>query len=259
MKIILHAAESLEGALLLIGFPSRGLVGGVAANFVIEDLQMRHIGGLYDAKLPPTVAVRDGVAHSPVRLFASDTKCGPDGSCDKLVVAVSDIPLEATLLNETARTLLRWSKNQGITTTIILEGVKGNDALHNRNGTTTKKTLPRIRGVRSLGSKHVFKDPNVEQVHDAMLSSYASAFMLAGNEFGLDVVGFFIESRADVQDAPAAALLLQRVDPLLPNINFNMRQMKQRVERLQSEMKQAIQSSSREVQAIRKPNEMMYA
>ena len=258
MQIILHEKEQVKDALLLVGFPSRGLVGGVAANFVIDDLNMRHIGALYDARLPPTVAVRNGVAHAPIRLFASDTKCGPDGSCDKLVVVLSDIPLEPNLLNDVARTIVQWAKTQGIGATVVLEGIKGNDALHNRNGTNGKK-LPRIRGVRSLQSKHRFDEQQIEIVHDAMLSSYASAFFLAANELDVDVVGFFIESRTDVQDAQAAVNLLQHVDPLLPNINFDTRQMKRRASTLETQMKGTIKSSARELQAIRKPNEMMYA
>lgn len=259
MKIILHHDEPVKDALLLVGFPSRGLVGGVAANFVIEDLGMRHIGGLYDARFPPTVVVRNGVAHAPIRLFASDAKCGLDGSCDKLVVALSDIPLDPVLLNEVARSIIQWAKDEGIAGTVVLEGIKGNDALHSHNGNDGKKTTPRIRGVRSLNSKHRFDQKKVEVVKDAMLSSYASSFLLAANELGVDLVGFFIESRSDVQDAQAAVMLLQRVDPLLPNLNFDSREMKRRAGSLESKMKSTIKSSARELKAIRRPNEMMYA
>lgn len=260
MEIQVHKKESLKGSLLLVGFPSRGLVGGVAANFVIDELKMWHFASLYDRRLPPTVSVRDGVAYSPIQFFASAERCGPDGNCDKLVVALSEVPFDPKLLGEVADTIVAWAKREGVEHIVVLEGTEFTHEVAVGNGKKRAgRGPPKLRGVRSLASRHKFDKYQVEVVAAGVVSSYAAAFLLAANRHEADLVAFFIESAADFPDAGAAAALLQRVDPMLPHIDFETKRLAKRVKALEANMKSTIQRTKHELASIGRASEMMYA
>ncbi|MBI2078638.1 MAG: PAC2 family protein, partial [Euryarchaeota archaeon] len=172
MEIRVHKPEDLKGSMLLIGFPSRGLVGGVAANFVIDELKMWQIASLHDPRLPPTMIVRDGVGFSPIQFYVSAERCGPDGTCDKLVACLSEVPFDTNLLGEVAWTIMKWAKDNGVAHVVVLEGVEsttpGKPAA--RNG---KDRAPMIRGVRSLSSKQQLAKYKIPKVTEGVVSGYA--------------------------------------------------------------------------------------
>lgn len=255
MQVRVHKRESLKGALLLVGFPSRGFVGGVAANYVIEDLKMWHIASLYDSRFPPTVVVRDGVAYSPIQFFVSAERCGPDGKCDKLVVCLSEIPIEPELIGEVARAILGWAQTEGVSHVVVLEGMESTqppeDGKRRRGGAV-------VRGVRSIASRHRMEKYVGGPFQEGVVSSYASGFLLVANELDLDLIALYIEAKADLPDAAAAAALLGSVNPLLPHLNLDPKPLAQRARQLESTMKSSHDRTGKQIGAMRRSSEFMY-
>lgn len=252
----MHKRESLAGSLLLLGFPSRGLVGGVAANYVIEDLKMWHVASLYDQRLPPSVVVRDGVADSPIQFFVSAERCGPDGNCDKLVAGMSEIPIEPRILNEVAWAIIRWAKNMRIRHIVVLEGV---DAVAKVQSEVVK--VPKdgaILGARSIRSKVDLKRFGVEAVKESLLSSVAAPFLLAANAEGVDLVALYVQAQERVPDANAAARLLRSVDDMLPHIDFRTDVLEKRAKAIEASMRANTVKQAAQLSAMRRASEMMY-
>jgi predicted ATP-grasp superfamily ATP-dependent carboligase len=256
MEVRVHDPESLDGSLLLIGFPSRGLVGGVAATYVIDDLKMKHIASIYDPRLPPTMVVRQGVGHSPIQFYASAETCGPDGSCDKLIICQSEIPLEQKILGDVAWTILQWAKDEGVRHVVVLEGIDPTRPGPRKNG--QKDAAATIRGVRSLTSKHDLKRYHVEPWDEGLLSGYASAFLMAADDLGVDLVALFVEASADLPDARAAATLLRSVDAMLPHIDFRTKELDERALQVEQRMKTTLERNKRHLEEMRRTLEMMY-
>jgi predicted ATP-grasp superfamily ATP-dependent carboligase len=259
MQVRAHRKESIKGSLLVIGFPSRGLVGGVAASYVIEDLKMQHIASIYDPRLPPTMVVRDGVGQSPIQFFSSAETCGPDGSCDKLVTCLSEIPLDSQILGETAWSILKWAKDEGVAHVVVLEGVESTRPLAAKHG--TKKSAPSanlIRGVRSRTSKHRLGLYNIDPMGEGLISSYASAFLMAADDLDVDLVALYIEARSDVPDARAAAELLRSVDAMLPNIDFRTQALDDQAVKFEARMRTTLEASKKQLSEMRRTLDMMY-
>jgi predicted ATP-grasp superfamily ATP-dependent carboligase len=254
MKVIEFKDEDVSNSLLLIGFPSRGFVGTIAANYVVEQLRLRPFAGLYGDELPPTTIGRDGYAYSPVRFYTGAARCGPDGKCDKVVVIVSDIPLDPDILPMAARAIVEWSKENGVALTVVLEGV---DAPSSR-GKGKKPPAAKIYGLRSLASKQDLKAFHVEPVADAALSSHAAALLLAANQSGVDAVALFADARADLPDARASGALLRKVDPMLPQIPLKAEILEKSAEAMEKVLEASLKDSRTQLRALKKTSEMMY-
>lgn len=255
MEIRNHKKEDLSGSLLILGFPSRGLVGGVAANYVIEDLKMWHVASLYDPRMPPSVVVRQGVADSPIQFFVSAERCGPDGSCDKLVAGLSEVPIEPRVLNDVAWTIVRWAKQEKIRHIVVLEGV---DAIAKVQSAAKSPKPGAILGARSISSKVSLKKFGVESVEESLLSSVASPFLLAANAEGVDLVALFVQAEERIPDAHAAAKLLRSVDDMLPHIDFRTEVLEKRAVAIEASMRANGAKQAKQLAAMRRAVEIMY-
>ncbi|MEK6977105.1 MAG: PAC2 family protein, partial [Candidatus Hydrothermarchaeota archaeon] len=71
----------LSNALVVVGFPTVGLVSTIAANYVVTSLGLERIGAVYSNSFPPATVVHEATPMPPVRIYASKIACGPGGNC----------------------------------------------------------------------------------------------------------------------------------------------------------------------------------
>jgi len=55
--------------LLIVAFPSAGLVGAFAISYLTEQLEMKDIGELEFAKVSPSYVIKNGEIYGPVRIY----------------------------------------------------------------------------------------------------------------------------------------------------------------------------------------------
>src|SRR5512137_1720847 len=92
----------LEGATVIAGFPSIGLVSTIAANYLIDALNLKQIGCLRSSQFPALSVVHTGEPLSPVRIYA-----GNHGRGEKIVVFVSEFKPKPTLINSIADVIMK--------------------------------------------------------------------------------------------------------------------------------------------------------
>ena len=71
VRIVETRDESLAGAMMVVGFPTHGLVGSVAASYLVHTLDMSNVAYMTSEEFPPTVIMEEGVVSAPVRFYAS--------------------------------------------------------------------------------------------------------------------------------------------------------------------------------------------
>lgn len=252
MKVKEETKEPLSNGFLVVGFPGIGNVGPIAANFLVEHLKMTHVASVYDPRLPPTTVVRKGRALSPIRIYSSAEACGLDGKCDRLVVLLSDIPIDLALIGELADASLQWAKKKGVRQVAVLEGVppeKLPDGVKDSS----------VHGIQSLRSRLVPKSFKVRAVQEGVITTPGAAFLLAADQLDMDGFALFTPARPDEPDAKAAGNLLLRVDPMLPKINLGSKEFVKQVQAIDSAMKQNKDAHLRDLKALKNAYDFMYA
>jgi uncharacterized protein len=61
--------KSSKENILLVGFPSNGLVGTFTISYLVHHLKMKQIGEIEHPDLPPTLFVEDGEILPPIRIY----------------------------------------------------------------------------------------------------------------------------------------------------------------------------------------------
>ena len=118
VEIIGFEDIDLEGATVIAGFPSIGLVSTIAANYLIDALNLKQIGALDSQHFPALSVVHTGEPLSPVRIYA-----GIQNNGRKIVVFVSEFKPKPILINAISETIMRWVKEKKCKMLISPEGM----------------------------------------------------------------------------------------------------------------------------------------
>lgn len=118
-KIVETEEVELNQPLLISGFVGAGLVGPIAVNHILEQLEMKEIAHVKSRYLPPAAVFTEGKLRHPFRIYANS-----DGS---VCAMICEVPLRSDGLYPIAHTLLDWAEGKGMKEVIVLEGapVKG--------------------------------------------------------------------------------------------------------------------------------------
>ena len=83
---------------VFIGFPGSGLVGSIALQYLVDQLEFPQIGSVTSKYFPPLAMMKDGVISVPVRIHEKNS----------IAVVVGDIPIHPMICYEMASGLLDW-------------------------------------------------------------------------------------------------------------------------------------------------------
>ena len=118
VQIVNFEEADLKGATVIAGFPSIGLVSTIAANYLIDALNLKQIGCITSPQFPALSVVHTGEPLSPVRIYH-----GIQGGNKKIVVFVSEFKPKPNLINGISEAIMKWAKDNECTLLISPEGM----------------------------------------------------------------------------------------------------------------------------------------
>lgn len=105
----------LKKPLLIGGFVGPGLVGTIAASFLIEELALNEIAHVRSAHIPPATVFIAGKLRHPFRIYG--------GHNGKVSIATCEVALPIDGLYHLAAALLDWAEAKGVEELVVLDGV----------------------------------------------------------------------------------------------------------------------------------------
>jgi uncharacterized protein len=113
----LSHSENKENV-LLVGFPSNGLIGTFAISYLVYHLKMQLIGELEHPGLLPTLFIENGEIFGPIRVYNKDN----------LYVIMSDLPFDPELAHDFSESVIEFAKKNNIGKTILVSGLESPNA-----------------------------------------------------------------------------------------------------------------------------------
>ena len=99
----------LEGATVIAGFPSIGLISTIAANYLSDALNLKQVGAVNSPHFPALSVVHTGEPLSPVRIYAGEQNNG-----EKIAVFVSEFKPKPQLINSISSTIMKWVTEKNV-------------------------------------------------------------------------------------------------------------------------------------------------
>lgn len=222
-------------SLVVVGMPTLGLVGAIAAQHLVRTLAMRPAGRVVARDLPPVVRVRDGRSYPILELFVADAECKRGVACSRLLVLGAEVLPEDDLARTFAADLLAWAKAQHVPLVLVPDGMEHDET-------------PEVRvvGVGNAPAARAFLDAvEVAPLAEGMLGGISAAFLDEGERVGVPVVALLGETNPEVPDARAAAAVLQVLARVLPGLPIDTAPLLADAEAIEKALREVMERAQR--------------
>jgi uncharacterized protein len=207
----------VEGALVIDGFPSVGLVSSIVANYLIDTLEMEQIGIVESPAFPTVSLVRDGNPQHPVRIYAGKPPTDRAGrGADKIVAFVSEFHPSPAIIHPLANAIMDWVQEQRCSLLVSPEGLVVEADPARGKGKGARLNDVKVYGVASTRkARELYIEPNAIPFAEGVITGIAGVLLNEGRRRGFDVLTFLAEAQPDYPDARAAAKVLETINRIL--------------------------------------------
>ena len=196
-SVEVHTEVELDDPLLVEGLPGIGLVGKIAADHLIETLDMTPHASVHCDGIP-RVAVYgadDGAVRAPVRIYADEES--------DLLVLQSDVPVSPSGSQDFAACVTGWMAERDVT------------PIFQSGRPTDNNTDPSLVGISTGEGAALLDDADIDRPsEDGAVQGPTGAMVYEAGRSGLDGVGLVVDADPQFPDPAAARVLL--VDGVIP-------------------------------------------
>jgi uncharacterized protein len=249
VEIIDFEEMDLEGAAVIAGFPSIGLVSTIAANYLIDALNLKQIGALDSQDFPALSVVHTGEPLSPVRIYAGIQPTG-----QKIVVFVSEFKPKPHLINAISHTIMDWVGKKQCKLLISPEGmvVEGKSDNDETSADVDAYAIGSTSQVRSILAMK-----NIPQFKNGIIAGVSGVLLNRGKQSAFDVVSILTEAHPKYPDARAAAAAINVIASII-DIEINVAPLYEESERIEQQLQKFHKQAKPMVSSTRAPQPNMY-
>lgn len=235
IELIEYEKVDLDNSLLVVAFPTVGLISSIAGRFVIDSLKLEEIGAIVSKEFMPATIIHDSKPRPPVRIYAGKKKCGPDGKCEQVAVIISEFMPPYNVIKPLADKILDWADNKGCKAIIALEGT---------HALGDKKKDMLVYGIASTpGMKSYIKKYKLSITKEGMITGVNGVLLYQGALMQRDVLCLLSEAHASYPDSRAAGNILKKLDVMLPMIKIDPGPLYKEAEEIEKKIRQFMEQS----------------
>jgi uncharacterized protein len=237
----------LKGATVIAGFPSIGLVSTIAANYLIDALNLKQIGCVTSSQFPALSVVHTGEPLSPVRIYA-----GEQGTNKKIVVFVSEFKPKPNLINSISETIMTWANEKDCKLLISPEGmvVEGKSV-------TGAESVEAYAIGSTENARSMLLEKKIAQFKNGIIAGVSGVLLNIGKQQDFNVISILAEAHPNYPDAKAAAAAIN-VMALLMGVEINVTPLYEESERIEKQLQKFHKQAKPMVSAAQAPQPSMY-
>ncbi len=196
VEIVEKEFVRLKNPTIIEGFPSVGLVGAIATEYIAGELRMKEIGFITSRFLPPVILVKDGEPKAPIRIYARED----------LVVIVSDTAVPTSLAHDIAESIVEWAKKRNVQKIVSVGGIQHPEE-EGKPGVYALSPYPNLlRDAKRRG---------IDRVELGFLTGVMGLLMMECLEYDVPIIGLLADAHYGYPDPAAAALVIDSLNKLL--------------------------------------------
>lgn len=219
----------LNGATVIDGFPSVGLVSSIVANYIINALNLEQVAIMDSVYFPTVSLIRDGEPMNPVRIYAGSK----EDSKDKIVVFISEFQPPPNLIKVIAAAVIDWAEDQKCKMLLCPEGL-----IVDRDPSIEERPEMQVYGIGSTKfAGSVLKENAITIFEEGVITGVAGVLLNEGKKRGFNVISLLSEAHPDYPDARAAARVIEMIDRILLHTELDAQPLYEEAERIEMQLK----------------------
>ena len=229
----------LAGGVVIDGFPSLGLVTTIAATYLISSLKLDQIAAMDSAWFPPVSMIYAHKPKFPARIYASERH--------KIAVCLSEFTPSTYLDRFIAKSILSWAQEQKCSLVITPAGVP----ILEHSPERPEKLFLQGVGTTEL-TRQKLNEAKIHLLEFGAVPGISGALLNEGRWNNFDVIALLVEAYHEIPDARAAAVIVEAIDKLLPQIQLDVSPLYNEAARIESRLKTA-REQAKQVEAPMPP------
>ncbi|ELZ02698.1 proteasome assembly chaperone family protein [Natrialba asiatica] len=226
-RISLQGDEAtLENPTFVEGFPGIGLVGKIATDHLVDELDMRYYASVHCDGLPRVGVYRSGdrTARPPVRLYVSEDH--------DLLALQSDAPIRSEALGDVAQCITNWIVDHEATP-LYLSGLPAE---------RDDGRQPDLYGIATGDAAPLLDDRKIDvPPEDGVVTGPTGALINHAAQADYDSLGLVVECSPQFPDPEAASVLLDEAIAPLADLSVDVRELVERAEEIREKREQLAQ------------------
>lgn len=208
---------NLKNPILITGFPGLGLVGTVAASYLVEKLNMELYGYITGTDFPPLAAVHDYTPSFPARIYVSKEH--------NLIVLLSEFIIPLTAVYDFSNKIMEFGKEKKVSKIISLGGISIKGEQDSVYVIASSKKLV----------KELVKNKMVKLIKEGATTGVTGVLLAHGAATKFPVVSLLAEARPDYMDPRAASMVLSVLKEFI-DLSFDTRELDKEAKMIQEKM-----------------------
>lgn len=197
MEIKLNKKVNLKDHTMIEGFPGIGLVGTIAAGYIVEKKAMEPIGYIVSNDFPPMTTIHHGRPYLPARLYHD-----PRNKC---CVLLAEFVVPSKSVYPLSSAILDFVHSSGIRQVVSLAGM-----------TSAKEATGKIYGIASNDKiAKLLESKGIELIKEGVTTGVSGVLLAKCALEGFPAMSLLAESQQGLPDPRAAATLLGKLDELI--------------------------------------------
>ena len=232
IRIQEEKAVDLGDSMLVVAFPTVGLVSTIAGQYVIDSFKLEKIGVISSRYFMPAAVIHNTVPSPPVRIYAGQKVCVGE-TCSQLAVIISEFMPPTDLIQPLVDAILNWAKQKRCKIVLTLEGMHA-----------VEEKAPRTFGVATTDKmKALLKQYSIDEIKEGMIAGDSGVLLYRGVQLKRDVLCLIAEAHAAYPDSRAAGKLLEALDKLLPGMKIDPEPLYKQASEIEQRIRAFISSS----------------
>jgi uncharacterized protein len=250
INIIEYKEKDLSNSMLVVAFPTVGLISSIAGHFVIDSLKLEEIGTITSSYFMPATVIHKSKPSPPVRIYAGKKMCGPEDTCEQLAVIISEFMPPLDIIKPLVDKIFEWSEKKDCR---IITALEGTHALGD------KREDLRVFGIGSTPAmKAVLEKYNIEQTQEGMITGVTGVLLYNGVILNRDVICLLSEAHFSYPDSRAAGNLLEKLDIILPGIKIDPKPLYEEADLIEKKIRAFMEQSKPTAPSLSKVPSFMY-
>jgi len=204
--------NNFKGYTLIEGFPGMGLVGTIAAKYIIEKLDFEYAGYLDANIFMPIIRIHKALPVRPSRIYVNHSK--------KLVVLISEQVIAKQFTSLVAKKTVAWIKAKGFKEIISLSGVHA-------SGEQKRELIYGIAANEK--SKALLKKYELIEIEEGITTGITALILMELATSKLEAISILgnVQVSADYKAAAEVVKKLNQILKLTLNVNPLLKEAKE--------------------------------
>jgi uncharacterized protein len=230
VRIVEKEGEVYNNPVVIEGLPDVGLVGTIAASYLVEKLAYREIGHIESDLFPPVMVIHDGKLKNPFRIYSD--------ASGSIVVILSEVAVPPKAVYPLTAALAEWFHRIKVRPPVI--SLKG---LPMKNRIEIDK--PEVFAVgNNDAALQLLKDKQIELLEEGFIAGTYAMMLRECSKRNIGAISLLAQCFPVYPDPGAAASSIESVKKFVPNLEVDVGELLENAEEIKLKARDLMQQTT---------------